>query len=111
VSGHLAVQQFARERQTISSDDREIEALGSHPIVREQDSGALLMHEAFDVTESVLRLAELIAAAGFIVWVPVPRSRRRRTCPTDRRGRSATKPRQRDRGSASGVKVNSVAAS
>ena len=74
MKGHPAVQQFARERRTISCGNREIAVLCSRPIVREQDAGVLLIHEAFGVTESVLRLAGLIAAAGFVVWLPVLRT-------------------------------------
>jgi len=71
VSTHPAVRAFAGERRTVSCGKRTIDVLCSRQIVHGQDVGVVLMHEAFGVTESVLRLAGRIAEAGFVVWVPV----------------------------------------
>jgi dienelactone hydrolase len=66
-----AVDQFAKERRVVQQGGRSYQVLCSASIVRGRDTGVVLMHEVFGLTESVLRLAGTIAQAGFVVWVPI----------------------------------------
>lgn len=65
------VEQFAQERRVVRLNRRAYQVLCSRPIVRGRDTGVIVMHEVFGLTESVLKLADMIAQSGFVVWVPV----------------------------------------